>query len=71
MAVTSHQNTVNRCVNNPQKHLKDKSAKMGNGINIHSAGSLTRDTPDKPTVFIVQGRYQNCKSILPMLGLNV
>jgi glutathione S-transferase len=29
------------------------------GLNVHSATSLVQDNPDKPTLFVVQGRYQN------------
>lgn len=28
-------------------------------FDIHSSASLTKDTPDKPVLFMVQGRYQN------------
>jgi hypothetical protein len=29
------------------------------GVNKHSASSLDKDVPDKPLVFVVEGRYQN------------
>lgn len=43
------------------------------GFDIHSVESLTKGTPDKPVVFLVQGRYQNWIKpiiILEYLGID-